>query len=106
MPSSELVAAFDLAISDRRLLEHPYYVRWQGGLLTLEELGGYAEQYRQFESCLPGVLAATAERLPVGTARELVEENLRDERSRPRPHAEIFEDFAKAVGAKQKSDST
>ena len=106
MPSNDLNAAFDLAISDRRLLDHPYYVRWQEGLLTLEELGAYAEQYRHFETCLPDVLATTAEDLSEGTARHLVEENLGDERSRPRPHAEIFEGFASAVGAKSKADAT
>jgi pyrroloquinoline quinone (PQQ) biosynthesis protein C len=106
MPSNDLIAAFDLAISDRRLLDHPYYVRWQNGLLTLDELGAYAEQYRQFEACLPGVLATTAGNLSEGTARHLVEENLVDERSRPRPHAEIFEGFATAVGAKSKVDAT
>jgi pyrroloquinoline quinone (PQQ) biosynthesis protein C len=106
MPSNDLIAAFDLAISERRLLDHPYYVRWQDGLLTLDELGAYAEQYRQFEACLPGVLATTAGNLSEGTARHLVEENLVDERSRPRPHAEIFDGFATAVGAKSKADAT
>jgi pyrroloquinoline quinone (PQQ) biosynthesis protein C len=99
MPSLDLLAAFDLAISDRRLLEHPYYRRWQDGLLTLGELGSYAEQYRHFESCLPGALSATADGLSEGPARKLVEDNLRDELSRPRPHAQIFEGFATAVGA-------
>jgi pyrroloquinoline quinone (PQQ) biosynthesis protein C len=106
MPSNDLISAFDLAISDRRLLEHPYYVRWQDGLLTLDELGAYAEQYRQFERCLPEVLATTAESLSEGPARQMVEDNLRDERSRPRPHTEIFEGFATAVGAKNKADAT
>jgi pyrroloquinoline-quinone synthase len=106
MPSNHLIAAFDRAICGRRLLEHPYYVKWQDGLLTLEELGDYAEQYRQFEGCLPDVLAATAETLSEGPARKLVEDNLLDERSRPRPHAAIFEGFASAVGAKQKADAT
>jgi pyrroloquinoline-quinone synthase len=106
MPSLDLLAAFDLAISDRRLLEHPYYRRWQDGLLTLDELGSYAEQYRHFESCLPGALAATSEGLSEGPARELVEDNLKDELSRPRPHVQIFEGFATAVGADEEAVST
>lgn len=106
MPSHELIAAFDLAISDRLLLSHPYYRRWQDGTLTMDKLGAYAEQYRQFERCLPAVLTATAEGLSCGSARQLVEDNLRDELSEPKPHAEIFEGFASAVGAKQKADAT
>jgi pyrroloquinoline quinone (PQQ) biosynthesis protein C len=95
----DLDAAFALAISGRRLLEHPYYRQWQDGLLTTGDLGTYAAQYRHIERCLPGVLAAAAKSLGEGPARRLVEENLRDEQSRPQPHVELFEGFAGAVGA-------
>lgn len=99
MVALDLNAVFDRAISGRRLLEHPYYRRWQDGLLSVEELASYAEQYRHIELRLPSVLAVTAESLAEGTARRLVEENLSDEQFRPRPHAELFEQFAAAVGA-------
>jgi len=102
----DLAAAFDQAIWGRRLLDHPYYQRWQEGLLTLGDLAAYAEQYRHVERCLPGVLSATAERLGAGPARRLVEDNLRDERSRPQPHVELFEGFAAAVGAGQEAGAT
>src|ERR1700730_5853777 len=106
MLALDLRVAFDQAICGRRLLEHPYYQRWQDGLLTLGDLGAYAEQYRHVERCLPGVLVATAERLGEGAVRWLVEENLRDERSRPQPHVELFEGFAAAVGADQEAGAT
>jgi pyrroloquinoline quinone (PQQ) biosynthesis protein C len=106
MRTHDLISAFDLAISEHRLLTHPYYRRWQDGLLTIDELGAYAEQYRHFERSLPGVLATTAECLSDVQTRRLVEDNLRDELAEPRPHAEIFEGFASAVGAKQKADAT
>jgi pyrroloquinoline quinone (PQQ) biosynthesis protein C len=67
--------------------------------LSVGELGGYAEQYRHFEQCLPRVLAAVADTIDGGAARLLVEDTLRDEQSQPRPHVELFEAFASAVGA-------
>src|SRR5271170_7396066 len=86
------------ALEGRHLLDHPYYQRWQQGSLDMTDLALYAEQYRHFEQSLPGVLASAVESLPEGDARRAVEDNLRDELSSPRPHAELFESFAEAVG--------
>lgn len=89
----------DQAVREQWLLDHPFYRAWQAGELTRRNLEDYAAQYRHTERILPAVLEATAARLPVGKARRLVEGNLADERSRPRPHLELFDDFAAAVGA-------
>jgi pyrroloquinoline-quinone synthase len=82
-----------------RLLDHPFYRAWLAGKLTKSDLAEYASQYRYLEQILPAVLEATAAKLPAGHARRLVENNLADERSRPRPHLELLADFAAAVGA-------
>lgn len=102
----DLDAAFNRALSGRRLLEHPYYQSWQDGVLKIEDLGAYAEQYRHVERCQPRVLAAALEDLGEGTARQLVEETLLDELSHPRPHLELFEVFASAVGASDEVEAT
>jgi pyrroloquinoline quinone (PQQ) biosynthesis protein C len=94
-----LCHVFEEAIGERQLLTHPYYTRWQEGALRTAELRDYAEQYRHFERCLPEVLRGVAEELEEGEPRRLVEENLRDECSRPIPHSALFEGFATAVGA-------
>lgn len=88
------------ALQGRRLLDHPFYRRWEAGTLAPGELAAYAEQYRTVERALPGVLAGVAERLPEGEARDLVAANLADELSAPEPHATLFESFASAVGAR------
>jgi pyrroloquinoline-quinone synthase len=106
MPASDIRTAFDHAISGRHLLDHPYYQRWQQGLLSREDLAAYAGQYRHVERALPGVLAVVAEHLPEGPARRLVDENLNDELSKPRPHLELFESFAGAVGAANEVEAT
>jgi pyrroloquinoline quinone (PQQ) biosynthesis protein C len=99
MARTQLDAALAVALTDRRLLEHPFYRRWQAGTLEPGELARYAEQYRHVEASLPGTLRAIADGLPAGRARSLVEANLHDELSEPRAHVAMFEGFARVVGA-------
>lgn len=96
---NDLRRALDSAARDHWLLDHPYYRSWVAGELTVDDLADYAAQYRHFEAVLPATLAATAAQLPPGAARCLVEENLADEQTRPRPHLELLEGFASSVGA-------
>jgi pyrroloquinoline quinone (PQQ) biosynthesis protein C len=95
-PMHEVLAE---AIVGRHLLTHPFYRRWEAGTLMEGELAAYAEQYRHIERELPVTLAAIADALPPGRARELVEANLADELGSPQPHTELFETFALATGA-------
>lgn len=99
MLRSTLDDILDHSLQDRRLLEHPFYRRWEAGELHPAELAAYGAQYRHFEALLPDVLAAAVEALPDGRARELVQANLDDERGTPEPHLSLFDEFATAVGA-------
>lgn len=99
MPPTDIRTEIDVLLTGRRLLEHPFYRRWEAGELTADELRSYAEQYRHFEEMLPSFLAELAGRLPDSAARDLVEANLVDECSDPEPHIALFEDFAAAFGA-------
>ena len=86
------------SLSDRQLLTHPFYRRWESGQLSRDELTSYAEQYRYFETMLPVFLESLSEQLPEGPARDAVLDNLRDETSPP-SHLELFELFATYYGA-------
>lgn len=97
---------FDDVLSDRRLLTHPFYRRWEAGELTTGELSAYAAQYRHFERALPEVLAEAWAAMPDGAARRTVRANLDDELGVPCPHAELFEGFAVAVGAGDDAPTT
>ena len=99
MPTSVIATVISRSVSGARLLDHPYYRAWQDGELTLEDLKEYAGQYRHFERNLPEVLADAATQMDRGEARRLVEANLDDELTNPRPHVELFDDFSRAVGA-------
>ena len=106
MPSSAVDQVVSASVQSFRLLSHPYYRAWQNGELQRSDLKSYAEQYRHFERCLPEALACAATEMTPGPARQLVEANLQDERSNPRPHLELFEGFGTAVGAAGDVDPT
>lgn len=88
------------ALAGRRLLDHPFYRRWERGEVTMAELADYAEQYRHFETSLPVFLKGLVAELPEGRAKALVAANLADEVGDPISHVELFERFADAVGAR------
>jgi len=98
MLRTQLDALMADALRDRRLLDHPFYRRWEAGTLGRAELAAYAGQYRHFEEALPAVLEAVVEALPPGRARQVVQANLADERGVPAPHLELFDAFVDAVG--------
>ena len=90
---------FSRVLAGRRLLDHPFYRRWEAGVLEPAELTAYAAQYHHVEAELPRFLATLAGCLPAGRAKELVERNLADELGDPVPHLELFDRFAEAVEA-------
>jgi pyrroloquinoline quinone (PQQ) biosynthesis protein C len=99
MNADQLRTALDAGLADRQLLKHPFYLRWEAGTLRPGELGAYAEQYRYFETALPGLLRGLLNRLEPGAASDLVSQNLADEEGNPEPHVAAFARFAHAVGA-------
>ncbi len=94
-----VVQLLERAIGERRLLDHPFYRRWERGELVPGELASYASQYRHFEQLLPVALGGISELLPAGRARDLVLANLSDEVDGPVSHLALFDEFGAAVGA-------
>ena len=100
MSPDYLRAAIDAELDGRRLLSHPFYQRWEAGLLQRSELAAYAAQYEHFEAALPAVLRATLDTLdPESSAARLIRQNLADEEGNPVPHVQLFATFAEGVGA-------
>ena len=97
---AEAAGLIRAGIGGKRLLDHPFYRRWEAGTLTRGELAAYAGQYRHLEAALPEVLSRVASNLPDGPARAAVNANLSDELGRPAPHLELFDTFAAAAGAR------
>lgn len=98
MPAADLKKRMDDATRDHRILEHPFYKAWAQGTLTLQDLAHYATQYWRQVEAFPGYLETLSARLPNGTAKEIVTENLRDEVEGD--HLGLWLDFASGVGAR------
>jgi pyrroloquinoline-quinone synthase len=93
---SELRARLDAATQTKPLLEHPFYQAWAAGTLTREDLSFYAGQYFRQVEAFPGYLESVAGKLPEGSAKTVVEANLRDEVEDDHPG--LWLDFAEALG--------
>ena len=95
-----MTAASDViaqALQGIRLLDHPFYVRWQRGELSRDDLRDYASQYRHFEAMLPTFLEELVRVAPT-PARDAVAANLSDELGPP-THLELFDQFVDELGA-------
>jgi pyrroloquinoline-quinone synthase len=88
---------FDLLDAARRrinVLEHPFYERWSAGELTPGELGFYAGEYRHAVVALADASCLAAAK--AGPAHEpALARHAQEEAS----HIELWDDFARAVGA-------
>src|SRR5205807_3150836 len=94
MNRDELRMALETALTGRRLLSHPFYRRWVRGELTVDDLRGYAEQYRCFEASLPVTLGRVRDGISDGAVRAIVQGNLDDETGAEGiSHLELFDRF-------------
>ena len=100
MSPDDMRQSIEAALAGRRLLSHPFYQRWEAGLLQRSELAAYAAQYEHFEAALPGLLRAMLDGLDPNTlAARLIAQNLADEEGNPQAHVTLFAAFAEGVGA-------
>lgn len=83
----DLFERIDAARARWNLLEHPFYRRWSCGELTKDDLSYYAGEYRHATVALAETAARAAELGDPAHAREEAE------------HVELWDDFARAVGA-------
>ncbi|HEX8154272.1 MAG TPA: hypothetical protein VF698_14155, partial [Thermoanaerobaculia bacterium] len=66
----------DVRVSEQRLLDHPFYQRWNAGTLTREELQEYARQYWHYALAFPTFLSAMHAHTADVATRQLLLENL------------------------------
>lgn len=76
------------------VLEHPFYLRWSRGELTVDELGLYAGEYRHAVGALAEAARAAAE-LADPACRPALERHAEEEAA----HVGLWEGFAEAAGA-------
>jgi pyrroloquinoline-quinone synthase len=90
----DIFALLDEARSATNVLEHPFYQRWSAGELQAEELALYAGEYREAVQAL-----ADASRQAAAQADPELRAGLERHAAEEQEHVELWEDFARAVGA-------
>ena len=93
-------------IAERSLLQHPFYVAWTKGELSIEQLRQYAGQYMHHVLAEPTYISAVHSNTPHyandGSAdlgpRQTILQNLIDEELGPKNHPALWKQFAAAVG--------
>jgi len=99
MHTSDVLSRLDARIQSRSILRHRFYVAWQNGTLTTEQLSTYATVYWPHVAAFPTYLENAVAQASDPVTRAELEDNLDDERHNPKPHAELWLDFAAGVGA-------
>ena len=84
-----LIARLDAARSERNILEHPFYTRWERGELSRGELAYYAGEYRYAVGALADAAAAAA---PLAGVEHAEEE---------RDHVALWDAFADELGTER-----
>ncbi len=92
--------AIDELIAGRHLLAHPFYLAWTRGELSHAALQDYAGQYYHHVAAFPTYLSAVHARCDDQPARRQILANLIDEETGDPNHPELWQQFARALGAK------
>jgi pyrroloquinoline quinone (PQQ) biosynthesis protein C len=87
-----MIDRLDAARARWNVLTHPFYVRWERGELSSDELACYAGEYRHAVVALAGAAAAAA---PLAGLEHAADEAA---------HIELWDDFAAAAGADTKRE--
>lgn len=99
MIRSDVLNRLDRLVASRSILRHPFYRAWERGALTRARLATYARVYYPHVRAFPEHLRAAAACADDPAVRAELEANLADELSNPKPHADLWLDFAEALGA-------
>jgi pyrroloquinoline-quinone synthase len=98
MRPDETIRSLDEMIQSRSILAHPFYVAWQRGELTRDQLATYASFYYPHVAAFPGYIERARSRAADPLVRAELDDNLADEIGNPAPHNELWLDFAEEFG--------
>jgi pyrroloquinoline-quinone synthase len=92
---TDVLARLDQARGECSVLEHPFYERWSAGELSGAELACYAGEYRHAVIAL-----AEASRAAAAKAGPAHAPGLRRHAAEETAHVDLWDDFARATGAR------
>lgn len=98
MTTEEFLRQLDEIISERHMLQHPFYQMWNEGTLTMEMLREYAKEYYHQVHYFPTYVSATHANCDDMVVRQMLLENLHEEEHGPDNHPELWVRFAESLG--------
>lgn len=105
LKKEEFVSAIESILSDRSILKHPFYRKWDEGKLSMAELQEYAKQYYHFVQNFPMFVSAVHSNCADAEIRKMLVENIADEDGFKSPvadHPTLWMNFGKALGISEK----
>jgi pyrroloquinoline-quinone synthase len=99
-----VIELLDGEISQRHMLNHPFYQRWNAGELTRGELEEYSRQYYPYTVAFPTFLSAMHAHTDDVAIRQYLLENLIEEERGTENHPELWLRFCEALGV-ERSDA-
>lgn len=85
-------------IDAKKMLDHPFYQRWNSGDLSMDELREYARQYYHFTMAFPTFVSAVHANSDSLEVRQALLENLIEEERGPENHPELWLRFCDSLG--------
>ena len=101
MTREEFLAKLDALVAERHLLKHPFYVLWNEGKLTREQLREYAISYYPHVAAFPRYVSGVHANCEDAALRQELLENLIEEERGVENHPALWRKFAAALGAAQ-----
>ena len=98
MTSQEFLERLDAIVNERHMLQHPFYIMWNNGELSLEMLREYAHEYYLQVHNFPRYVSATHSNCDDFEVRQMLLENLVEEEQGPNNHPELWRRFADSMG--------
>src|SRR5215203_3463555 len=99
-------AAIDARVSERAMLNHPFYQAWTEGRLPLDTLRQFSRQYFHHVEAFPRAVSAVHSACPERDGRRMLAENLAEEEgveAGKQDHASLWMMFACGLGASEES---
>lgn len=94
----DTLESLEQLIRSRSILKHPFYIAWQRGELSKDQLRIYAQVYYPHVAAFTRYLESAIASAKDPSVREELEANLLDELSNPKAHNELWLDFAAEFG--------
>jgi len=99
-------AAIDARVSERAMLNHPFYQAWTEGRLPLDTLRQYSRQYFHHVEAFPRAVSAVHSACPDRDGRRMLAENLAEEEgieAGKQDHATLWLMFACGLGESEEA---